>query len=331
MPSSFSESKLNDIFQRFKNKRIAVLGDLMLDKYVWGSVGRISPEAPVPVVEVENETERLGGAANVAHNIQSLGGSPLLIGIVGDDLNGKRIGEILEEEHCTTVGLVVDESRPTTVKTRVIAHNQHVVRIDRENKKEISQAVLKKILSILQEYSGSLDGIVIEDYNKGVITKQLIREVVESAKKNRILVTVDPKFNNFFEYKNVSVFKPNKKELEEAIGKKLTTQEELIAAGRETLQRLNADSVLLTRGENGMTLIEANLNVTHIPTQARKVADVSGAGDTVIATLTMALASSVSIREAAELANHAAGVVCGEVGIVPIEPSALASAILGDP
>jgi rfaE bifunctional protein kinase chain/domain len=329
--SSFSEPKLNDILQRFKNKRIAVIGDMMLDKYVWGSVGRISPEAPVPVVEVESETERLGGAANVAHNIQSLGGSPLLIGVIGNDLNGKRIAEILEHEHCSTAGLVVDDSRPTTVKTRVIAHNQHVVRIDHERKKEISTNVREKILSILQEHAGSLDGIIIEDYNKGVVVKPLIQQVVKNAKEHRTIVAVDPKFNNFFEYKNVSVFKPNKKELEEALGKKLSTQDELVAAGKEVLKRLSAETVLLTRGENGMTLIEADSSVTHIPTQARKVSDVSGAGDTVIATLTMALASSVSIREAAELANHAAGVVCGEVGIVPIEPSALVSAILYDP
>ncbi|MDE3058483.1 MAG: D-glycero-beta-D-manno-heptose-7-phosphate kinase [Bacteroidota bacterium] len=303
----------------------------MLDKYVWGSVGRISPEAPVPVVEVENETERLGGAANVAHNIQSLGGIPVSIGVIGGDVNGKRIVEILESEHCSTAGLVVDETRPTTVKTRVIAHNQHVVRIDHEQKKEISDAVQEKIFSFVKNHIGSFDGMIIEDYNKGVVVAPLIRQIVKSAREHRTIITVDPKFNNFFEYKDVSVFKPNKKEVEEALGRKLTTEEEVVAAGKEILQRLNAGTVLLTRGENGMTLIEADSHVAHIPTQARTVADVSGAGDTVIATLTMALASAVPMLEAADLANHAAGVVCGEVGIVPIKPSALKSAILDDP
>ncbi len=331
MPSSFSEAKLTDILHRFRSKRIAIVGDLMLDKYVWGSVARISPEAPVPVVEIDNETERLGGAANVANNVKSLGGQPLLIGVIGKDENGKRIKNILERQECSAEGLVVDESRPTTVKTRVIAHNQHVVRIDQEQKKEISEDVRKKIVAIIEKNIASLDGVIIEDYNKGVVVAALIRQIVGLAKQHGKIVTVDPKFNNFFEYKNVSVFKPNKKEIEEALGRKLTTEADIVASGKEVLQRLDADNVLLTRGEHGMTIIEKNSAVTHIPTQARNVADVSGAGDTVIATLTMAMASGLPVGDAAVLANYAAGVVCGEVGIVPISSSALLSAVLDKP
>ncbi len=299
----------------------------MLDRYYWGAVARISPEAPVPVVEVESESTRLGGAANVANNIASLGGTPFLVGVIGHDDSGRMLMSTVAENGFPSEGILVDASRPTTVKTRVIAHHQHVVRVDREVKDDITEDVQTKILDVLKRNSGSLDAIIIEDYNKGVVVKDLIRELIDFSRRSRIIMTVDPKFNNFFEYKHVTVFKPNKKETEEALGIRLDDQGSVERAGRALVHKLEAENVLLTMGERGMTLVEGNGQTTHVPTAARKVSDVSGAGDTVISTLTMALAVGAKIREASMLANVAGGIVCGEVGIVPIDVKALRAAM----
>ncbi len=323
-----SATRAKELVSRFAGKRIAVIGDLMVDRYVWGKVARVSPEAPVPVVEVENETDRLGGAANVANNIRSLGAEPYLLGVVGRDATGERLKQLAVDQGCSTDGLIVDDDRPTTIKTRVIAHSQHVVRIDREEKREVSEEVQRRMLAGLESIAGRIDGIILEDYNKGVIARGLIGRVTALAHERNLTITVDPKLNNFFAYKDVTVFKPNKKETEEALGRLLQSDEDLRAAGEELLRRLNAQCVLLTRGEKGMTLFERDGSVLHVPTRARNVADVSGAGDTVIATLTLALVSGASIREGATLANHAAGVVCGEVGIVPIQPDPLLASVL---
>lgn len=295
----------------------------MLDRYFWGSVARISPEAPVPVVEVDSESARLGGAANVANNIASLGGTPFMVGVVGQDEPGRALMSIAAENGFPSDGILVDSSRPTTVKTRVIAHHQHVVRVDKEVKHDIGEVMQARILDVLRRNASSLDAIIIEDYNKGVIVKSLIQELVEFAKRNRIIITVDPKFNNFFEYKRVTVFKPNRKETEEALGVRLHDQGSVEKAGRALVERLEADNVLMTLGEKGMALFERGSSATYVPTAARKVADVSGAGDTVISTLTMALAAGATVREASTLANFAGGVVCGEVGIVPIDVDVL--------
>jgi D-glycero-beta-D-manno-heptose-7-phosphate kinase len=325
---TLTHSRLQTIFQNLSGKRVAVVGDLMLDRYFWGSVARISPEAPVPVVEVESESTRLGGAANVANNIASLGGTPYMVGVVGQDDSGRALMSIVVENGFPTDGVLIDSSRPTTVKTRVIAHHQHVVRVDREVKQEISEEMQSKILDFLQKNVRSLDAIIIQDYNKGVIVKSLIGELVEFARKNRIIITVDPKFHNFFEYKNVTVFKPNRKETEEALGVRLDDQASVERAGRTLVDRLKPENVLLTLGERGMTLFEGKDQITHVPTAARKVADVSGAGDTVVSTLTMSLAAGATIREAAMLANVAGGIVCGEVGIVPIDLNGLRQTVL---
>lgn len=325
---SFTQGRLQELIGGFRGKRIAVVGDLMLDRYYWGSVARISPEAPVPVVEVESESARLGGAANVANNIASLGGVPLMIGVVGEDTAGKELRAIIEESNLPTEGVLVDPSRPTTVKTRVIAHHQHVVRVDKEVKGEIGEATQGKILDVLKRNLNSLDAIIVEDYNKGVVGKELIRELVALARKSRKIITADPKFNNFFEYKHVTVFKPNRMETEEALGLRLRDQQSVEQAGRILVDRLGAQSVLLTLGDRGMSLFESDGTITHVSTAARKVSDVSGAGDTVISTLTMALAAGASAKEASTLANFAGGVVCGEVGIVPIERDVLHQTVL---
>ena len=300
----------------------------MLDRYYWGSVARISPEAPVPVVEVESESTRLGGAANVANNIASLGGIPLMIGVVGDDEAGRTLRSIVTENKLSGEGLLVDTSRPTTVKTRVIADHQHVVRVDREVKQEIREETQGKILDVLRRNVKSLDAIIIEDYNKGVIVKNLIHEIVDFAKRNHLIITVDPKFNNFFEYTHVTVFKPNRKETEEALGVRLHDQGSVDQAAKTLVEKLEVENVLLTLGERGMTLVERGSAAVHVPTMARNVADVSGAGDTVISTLTMALAAGATVREASMLANFAGGIVCGEVGIVPIDVNVLRDTVL---
>ena len=325
---SFTEEWLKELLRNFHGRKIAVIGDLMLDRYYWGSVQRVSPEAPVPVVEVESESIRLGGAANVACNIQALGGDPVLVGLVGNDHLGVSLVDMLKERNLETRGVVVDSSRPTTIKTRVIAHGQHVVRIDNESKADCPDHLVSRIVDAVRYNIRDIDGIVIEDYNKGVVTTEVIRQVVAIASKYEKIVTVDPKFNNFSEYKGVTVFKPNRREVEEVLGGRLKTEDDLVNAGKRLLAMLSAQNVLLTRGEEGMSLFEANGNVMHVPTMAEHVQDVSGAGDTVIATLTMALAGGAGIREACVLANCAGGVVVGSVGIVPIEPPQLMAAAL---
>jgi rfaE bifunctional protein kinase chain/domain len=320
---SLTQTRLDAIFGGFTGKKVAVVGDLMLDRYVWGSVARISPEAPVPVVEVEEESTRLGGAANVANNIASLGGIPVMLGVAGNDAGGTAFRGLVEERGYPIAGIVTDGSRPTTIKTRVIAHSQHVVRIDQEAKHDVSPDIQRRLVAALEKEVAGLDGIILEDYNKGVMTASLIREIIRIASQHKKIVTVDPKFNNFFEYIGVTVFKPNRKETEEALGRKMKDLRGMEDAGRELLKRLQAENVLLTLGEKGMVLIEQNGQASHVPTTARHVADVSGAGDTVVATLTMALTAGASVREASMLANHAGGIVCGEVGIVPIDRKAL--------
>lgn len=327
---TISEKRLNELLTGMKGKRIAVVGDLMLDRYIWGSVSRISPEAPVPVVDMEQEQARLGGAANVAKNIKSLGGEPVLIGVIGEDNSGKLLLEIVRESNFPVEGIIVDHTRPTTVKTRVIAHNQHVVRIDREQKTDISNTIQEKLLDVLRKNIDTIDGIIIEDYNKGVVVKNLIAQLVSISNKHNKIIAVDPKFNNFFEYKNVTVIKPNRKEAEEVLGTRIKTDEDIINAGKSLLQKLGAKNILLTLGDRGMSLFESDGKISSMPTKALNVTDVSGAGDTVISTLTMALSSGAMIKEAAALANFAGGIVCGYIGIVPIDPEELKRSILRD-
>jgi len=327
---NFTPNRLEEIQKSFAGKRIAVVGDLMLDRYFWGTVSRISPEAPVPVVEVDEESTRLGGAANVANNIAALGGVPLMIGVVGKDIGADILQNLVAGNGFPTGGIVVDDSRPTTIKTRVIAHSQHVVRIDQEEKVDLNADTQARVLASLESQIASLDGIILEDYNKGVLTKGLIKSVIKLAKDHKKTITVDPKFNNFFDYQGVSVFKPNRKETEEALGRPLHTFQDIETAARELFTRLNAENVLLTLGEKGMLLLERNGSLAHVETKTRNVADVSGAGDTVIATLTLAMVAGATVTESAALANYAGGIVCGEIGIVPIDKSVLIQTILKD-
>jgi D-beta-D-heptose 7-phosphate kinase/D-beta-D-heptose 1-phosphate adenosyltransferase len=325
---NLDDAGINGILSRFQGKRIAVLGDLMLDRYYWGSVHRISPEAPVPVVEVESESVRFGGAANVANNIQALGGIPVLVGLVGIDHPGQMMAEMMSERGMDTGGLVRDSDRPTTIKTRVIASEQHVVRIDTESKAPCPENLQSRIVDGIRYHIHSLDAILIEDYNKGVITRPVIEEVLAVARKYNKIVAVDPKFDNFLEFKGVTVFKPNRRETEEVLGGRLRTDDEVELAGRKLVELLGAENVLLTRGADGMSLFERDGGSYHLPTAAEHVVDVSGAGDTVISTLTIALAAGAPIRDACVLANCAGGVVVGSVGIVPATPAQIRDAAM---
>ena len=325
-----SNKRLNELKKGFDGKRIAVIGDMMLDGYFWGDVKRISPEAPVPVLEVEDEFFRFGGAANVAYNILTLGGKPVPIGVIGNDSYGTIFSSLIKEKNIEHDGIIIDNERPTTTKTRVIANSQHVVRIDKESKAYINGKIEQKLLSFLESIVGKLDGIILQDYNKGILTPSLISKIITLANKKNILITVDPKFDNFFEYKNVTVFKPNRKESEAVLGIKIKSKADVSAAGKELLHKLNSKFVLLTLGEEGIAVFEKGNKERRMPTIARKVADVSGAGDTVISTLTIGLAAGADIYEACFLANYAAGIVCGEVGIVPIEKERLFETVLKD-
>lgn len=306
-----------------------VVGDLMLDEYIFGTVSRISPEAPVPVVEVVEQDTRLGGAANVALNVAALGCVPIVVGAIGDDRGGDTLLELLGQNGIIADGVVRILGKPTSVKTRIICDSQHVARVDREKSSYLNKEQEKRILNKIEELLGSIDGIVLQDYNKGVLTETLITKIIDNANKNNILITVDPKFKYFHNYQKVTVFKPNIKETEKVLSVKINSEQDLEITGKNLMKLLQSDNVLITRGVHGMSLFERDQRITHVSTNAKRVADISGAGDTVIGTLTAAMASGATIQEAATIANHAAGLVCGEVGIVPVEKNKLYRACIG--
>ena len=308
--------QFNQIINDFAGKKICVIGDLMIDEYLIGKVSRISPEAPVPVVNIQKRELRLGGAANVALNLASLGISPYLIGVIGDDNGGVRMGELLSAKGLNEEYIVTEPGRITTRKTRVLADNQHITRVDRENVHPISGETQDKILRAFEEIVHEIDAVIFEDYNKGVLTDGLIHAIIERANEAGKIITVDPKKENFFAYQNVTLFKPNVKEAEEASGKSMRATADLERYGRDLQKKLRCQYLLITRGSSGMSLFADN--VIHVPTLARQVSEVSGAGDTVISTLTGALCAGASVEEAAILSNIAAGYVVEQVGIVPI-------------
>jgi len=304
---------MKELFNKFKNTGILVIGDLMVDRYIWGKVRRISPEAPVPVVEVTSEDLLLGGAANVAHNILSLGGRVYVAGTVGTDYMGKILIDRFRESGIGTDGIVIDKDRPTTVKTRVIAHSQQVVRFDKEMKSDISPATLSLIVDYVKTCLPEIKGIIVSDYSKGLITRSLIKRILDLTDSKKI-VSVDPKIGHFNFYNGVSLITPNVNEASFGSGIDIVDEKTLISAGRTLLKKLRCKAVILTRGDEGMSLFEKSGKVTHIPTCAREVFDVSGAGDTVIAAITLSHSAGATLREAAIIGNHAAGVVVGKVG-----------------
>ena len=263
----------------------------------------------------------------MALNIIKLGSIPIPIGVVGDDNNALIFADLMTEAGITNEGIIKDNERPTTIKTRVIANNQHVVRIDKESKKYISEKTENSILDFFKNNITNIDGLILQDYNKGVLTNKLIQKIISIANEHNKIITVDPKFNNFYEYKNVTVFKPNRKEAQDATGMTLNNNEEINKVGEHLLEKLNAKYILVTLGEGGSALFQQGKEPRKTPTKARKVRDVSGAGDTVISTMTAALVAGANINEAVYLANFAGGLVCEEVGIVPIEIDKLFNAV----
>jgi len=318
---------LTQIIEKFPQKRIIVIGDIILDHYIWGDVNRISPEAPVPVVEVRDENFRLGGAANTVANIRSLGGEVDVISVVGRDENGNRLRNMLSCIGANVGGVLEDDKRPTIIKTRVMARNQQVVRIDRESKDEVDGNPKEEIICFAESAIDNVDAVIFSDYDKGVVSKGLLEFVFSKAKKQNIPVIVDPKERNFWNYKGATIVTPNLKEASTPLGVSITDEESLLAVGKTLLERLELSALLITRGENGMSLFEAMddapVKVTHIPTVAREVFDVTGAGDTVVATFTPALAAGASMLDAAQIANCAAGIVVGEIGTANVTPKEL--------
>jgi len=304
---------MKDLFKKFSKTGVLVIGDLMVDQYIWGKVNRISPEAPVPVVEVTKEDLLLGGAANVAHNLQSLGGKVFIAGTIGSDDTGKILTTTPTEKGFNTDGIIIDSERPTTVKTRLIAHRQQVVRFDREVQSDISRSTSSLLLEYVASCLPHIKGIIISDYCKGLITKPLVKAIIELT-KSKVFIATDPKIGHFNYYKNLSLLTPNLNEASFGSGIDIKDEKTLIDAGRELIKKLNCKSLIITRGDEGMTIFEKNNRITHIPTCAREVYDVSGAGDTVIATLTLSHSAGLSMKEAAVVANHAAGIVVGKMG-----------------
>ncbi len=321
---TIQRNRAEHILEKARQKQILVLGDIMIDQYLSGAVRRISPEAPVPIVEIDHETLRLGGAANVALNIIALGAEATLIGLVGRDRMGETCHKLFEENGISASGLTRSESRPTTVKTRVIGDNQHLIRVDKEKTSPASNEETENIKKIIDEKLPTADAVILEDYNKGVMTPEIIEYVIKACRERRIPVMVDPKFNHFMAYRQATVFKPNIIETAQALAMELENEDNAVEkAGKTLLKQLDVECVMITRGPKGLSLFEKNSSVVHIPTRVRQVADVSGAGDTVIATLTVALCGGANTREAAVLSNYAAATVVEQIGIVPVSVPAL--------
>lgn len=308
---------------------VLVVGDIMVDHFIWGKVRRISPEAPVPVVEVSNDSLLWGGCANVAKNIYSVGGQVYLAGVVGDDATGRRLLDELMENKIPTAGVIVDPTRHTTLKTRIVAHNQQVVRFDRETKMPVSVECVERILQSISALSDKIRTIVISDYNKGVVTTDLLDGIREIVAGKDIQVCVDPKRDDLAYYRGFDVITPNHHEAESALGiedlngNEAGKEERVLQEAIRLLNRLHLKALLITRGEAGMSLYESEGTVTHIPTQARAIYDVTGAGDTVIGVFSLCLAAGATYREAAEIANHAAGIVVGKVGTATVSQEEL--------
>ena len=317
---------MTNIFEKFNSLNVLIIGDVMIDSYIWGKVERISPEAPVPVVRVTKKENRLGGAANVALNIQALGACPYICAVIGDDSDGENFLSLLKAQGLSEEGLIKIKTRPTTVKTRIIAHNKQIARVDAETERNLSSSntllVLNKIKQIIADHR--IDAIIFEDYDKGLITEELIDKTVKLSKEMGIITVVDPKKRNFHAYKGVQLFKPNLKELKEGLKIEVypLNIEQVEQAVNRLKKQLGAKTVMLTLSEHGVYVSSENGN-KHILAHKRSIADVSGAGDTVIATAALCLAAGLNEFKTAEIANLAGGLVCEHVGVVPIDKARL--------
>jgi D-beta-D-heptose 7-phosphate kinase/D-beta-D-heptose 1-phosphate adenosyltransferase len=318
MPRSLSRDRLNELLSAAASKRVAVVGDAMLDVYLRGDVERISPEAPVPVVRVRERRHALGGAGNVAQNVRAVGAACDLVGAVGDDRGGAQLRSMLEAIGANLQSMVTVE-RPTTTKTRIVARAQQVVRVDEEDDADLDGDEVARLLVAVQDSIAGADALVLEDYNKGVLVPRVIDAAMQAARARKIPIIVDPKYRNFFLYRGATIFKPNRRELEAALGAEVDLEHpEALPA---TFARLGVDHLLLTLGERGMALISSGGEIKRVPTVAREVYDVVGAGDTVTAYLALMLAAGGSASEAAIIANFAAGVEVGKLGAATVSPA----------
>ena len=318
-----SRERAQKVISGFQGKAILVIGDIMIDRYIWGSVNRISPEAPVPVVKFSKETAHLGGAGNVASNIVTLGGKANCFSIIGDDLMGQEIKKKLKEIGADPEGLIEDKSRTTTVKTRIIAHSQQVVRIDREIDAPIPKKIEKIMIEMVNAKLGRSSCLIISDYDKGVITRRLLKVILASAQKRKVPIAIDPKLNHFPHYKPATIITPNLMEASRATAIEFKNDSNILRAGKKILSQNRCQGVLLTMGERGMLLCERGQKPLHIKTVAKEVYDVTGAGDTVISTIALSLASGASLKEASIIANHAAGIVVGKIGTATVSSEEL--------
>jgi rfaE bifunctional protein kinase chain/domain len=322
-----------EIVGHYPSSRVLVLGDLMVDHFIWGKVSRISPEAPVPVVEVTKENLMMGGSGNVVSNIHAIGGNVAVAGIIGPDDMGRWLVQKLSQMGVNTEGLIVEKERPTTVKTRIVAHGQQMVRYDRESRQSVQPDSVDRIVQYVVSIRDELQAIVISDYNKGIVTERLLDGIRQAVKGRRIPVCVDPKRNDFTVYRDFDVITPNHHEAGRAVGVENTHElnsvgrTEIVRIGREIMKKYGFRAVLITRGEAGMDLFELGGRDFHIPAEAKEVFDVTGAGDTAIGIFALSLASGASFREAAYLANKAAGVVVGKVGTATVSPTELKKAV----
>jgi rfaE bifunctional protein kinase chain/domain len=316
---------VTSIFNQFAEKRVLVLGDVMIDAYMRGSVTRVSPEAPVPIVNLTKTEERLGGAANVALNLLALGAQPILCSMVGSGANGSLFRSLMDKRGLTLDGIIQSDERKTTVKTRVIGNNQHLLRIDDEEVTSLTEHQENQVIDRVSQFIGSIDAVILEDYNKGVLTDRVIRAVIEMANKNDVLIAVDPKKDNFFSYENVTLFKPNLKELKEGLNVEFDLATDKISFERaiDVLQeKLNNKISFVTLSEHGV-FVQSSSNKSYIPAHIRTISDVSGAGDTVISVATLCLAVGLAPRLIAEIANLSGGLVCEVSGVVPINKAQL--------
>jgi D-beta-D-heptose 7-phosphate kinase/D-beta-D-heptose 1-phosphate adenosyltransferase len=314
---------LTQLIKELPNTKLIVIGDLMLDVFIYGSVDRISPEAPVPVVKVVKEQVMPGGAANVAANLASLGATPTLIGVASDDDSGRNLKKLLRSMNINTK--YFDDGRNTIVKTRIIAHSQQVVRFDKENKDKLSKNISSDIINYVTEIIDNYDGIILSDYGKGVITEYLIKNLTALCRGKNKIITVDPKVENFKLYKNVTSITPNNKEASQAMGIPINDEKSLLKCGNKIIEILECDSVLLTSGPEGMSLFIKNDETKNIPAVAKEVFDVTGAGDTVISVFSAAISLGATLKQAAVLANTAAGIVVGKIGTATVSLEELES------
>ena len=334
---------LKAVFEQLQGKRVVIIGDVILDTYIWGDVKRISPEAPVPVFETTTEETGCGGAANVAQNVASLGGNATLVGVIGEDREGEKLVQRLTELNLVTTGVYTDPQRPTSTKTRVIARGattysdrerdfgQHLLRIDRESKQEISPQIREHLLDTIASQVPTSDAIIFADYDKGIVTPQLIKGVMKHAKSYGIPIIVDPKQNNFWHYEGVTAVTPNHKEASAAVHEEIMDVSDLAAVGEKILERLSLKALLITRDANGMSLFhrptDSPVKVEHLPSHSSIVTDVTGAGDTVVAAFTLALAANAEFPTAAMLSNLAGGIAVGKMGCATVTSKELLHAI----